>query len=71
MAREQESCCKCGVAWLAHGRSATPGRRLTAGGPVTTTHLGLERWFDEGGSVNTDQPTSRQSRPQSAKRSQA
>jgi hypothetical protein len=21
---------------------------------MITTHLGLERWFDEGGSVNTD-----------------
>ena len=56
MARAQESCWKCGVAWLAHGRSPTrtPGPRVTADALVTTMHLGLERWFDEGGSVNTE-----------------
>jgi hypothetical protein len=54
MARQQESCWKCGVAWLVHCQSSTPGQPVTADGPVTTTHFGLERWFDEGGSVDTE-----------------
>jgi hypothetical protein len=54
MARQQESCWNFGVAWRAHGRSPTSGRRVRTVGPVATMHLGLERWFDEGGSVDTE-----------------
>lgn len=55
MAGQEELCWKCGADWLPEIQPPrTPERVRGASEHVTATRLDLERWLDEGGSVNNE-----------------
>ena len=55
MARQEELCWKCGADWLPEIQPPrTPERVRGASEHVTAARLDLERWLDEGGSVNNE-----------------
>ena len=57
MARQEELCWKCGADWLPGIQPPrTPERVRGASEHVTAARLDLERWLDEGGSVNNGSP---------------
>ena len=54
-ARQEELCWKCGADWLPEIQPPrTPERVRGASEHVTAARLDLERWLDEGGSVNNE-----------------
>ena len=55
MARQEELCWKCGADWLPEIQPPPrPERVRGASEHVTAARLALERWLDEGGSVNNE-----------------
>ena len=55
MARQEESCWRCGADWLPEIQPPrTPERVRGASEHATAARLDLERWLDEGGNVNNE-----------------
>jgi hypothetical protein len=59
MARQEDLCWKCGADWLPEGRppripvrASGASEHMTAA--RTAARVDLERWWDEGGSVNSE-----------------
>ena len=50
MARQEDTCWRCGTQWASEKEPRT-ALRVISGGAPDRTHLDDERWIDEGGSL--------------------
>ena len=50
MARQEDTCWRCGTQWASEKKPRTALRVISRGAP-DRTHLDAERWIDEGGSL--------------------
>ena len=50
MARQEDTCWRCGTQWASEKEPRT-ALRVISGGAPDRTHLDAERWIDEGGSL--------------------
>lgn len=51
MARQEDTCWRCGTGWATEDSPRTTLRVIPGGAAASDTRLAAERWADEGGSV--------------------
>jgi hypothetical protein len=56
MARQDDSCWRCGVQWATEG-APRPVLRAIAGERLARPAADTDRWMGEGGSIGSEEPT--------------
>jgi hypothetical protein len=49
MARQEDTCWRCGTQWATEDRPRPPLHVIPGGAPTDAERLAIDRWVDEGG----------------------